>query len=98
MSTNKTTERPALMHDREGRIYWPGEAEYEAVMLMRELDESTQRKLVTATKMVLSGELTPAMVAAMTDDERRAYILGLPETYPTPAVSHLQPASGGGDA
>jgi hypothetical protein len=80
MSTNQTTERPALMHDREGRIYWPGEVEYEAVMLMRELDESTQRKLVTATKMVLSGELTPAMIAAMTDDERRAYILALPES------------------
>lgn len=98
MSTNQTTERPALMHDREGRIYWPGEVEYEAVMLMRELDESTQRKLVTATRLMLSGELTPAMVAAMTDDERRAYILGLPETYPTPSESHLQPAGGGGEA
>jgi hypothetical protein len=73
-----TTQLPVyLLADAE--LLAPGDIRHEVVTVTRDLTRSQQRKILTLTRMTVSGEFDILQTITWSDDQRRAFIESLPE-------------------
>lgn len=62
-------------------VLCPGSLDYDFVDAIKGLSLKDQRKLLTLTRWIASGEFNVAQVMTWTDEQRKTFVQSLPETF-----------------
>ena len=62
-------------------VLGPGSLDHDVVNAIKAPSLKDQRKILTLTRWIASGEFTVAQVMTWTDEQRKTFLRSLPETF-----------------